>query len=442
MGHRDNVADAEVGRNDLRVSDARPREAEARLPIYVLRSQSWRDLIEQGGHAAQVFLLLMGHARSAPGGKLLAWVPVRRMADLTAAWRKTVYAALKLLKEQGWIVGQRGRGPRRGDEYTLDFPGDAGEAHRQVLARLTKKDGPAVESPLFQDNDVYYYNGGWHIREARVPVSALGSWLWSELRKASPIAMHVYLLLVAYSQETRLGMTRLAREARVYKSRVPDAIGLLRELQFIHVHKGERRQPDSYTILPLDSPPARSPEVDPEAGPPERPPAPETCAHCGQAVKTPAGLSPEIEGVTPPPADLLALLDRQVPAASQHYDPAELWQFLRAYGIWPRPEVVEAEPLASVALRMVAEFHQEGRGAEGYKATLNEAKLAELLALRYGYGPQGYVWYVLRSVLKRMARTKFVPGNFAAVRRYLAEVENDYPDVVVRPDIERPDPSG
>lgn len=444
MGHRDNVADEGVGRNDLHVRDARPKEAETRLPIYVVRSQSWRDLIEQGGHAAQVFLLLLGHARSAPGGKMLAWVPVRRLADLTAAWRKTVYASLKLLKEKGWIVAQRERGPRRGDEYTLAFPGDAGEAHAQVLARLTKKDGPAVESPLFQDGDVYFWNGAWHIREARIPVSALGSWLWAELRRASPQAMQVYLLLVAYSHESRLGMARLAREARVYKGRVSEAIRLLREMQFIHIateEVGKRRGRDSYTILPIDSSPARSPEMVPDAAPPPRPAPAEQCEHCGAALHQPAKPEPEIEGVTPPPPDLVALLEREVPQVSAHYPATEVWAYLRAYGFWPRRESSKPEPLPSVARRMVTEFHAEVRGAQGYEPTRQELQLAEVLADRYGHGERGYCWFVLQRIVLRMQRTKFIAGNFGAVRKYLAEVEHDYPEIVVRPDVARPDPS-
>lgn len=444
MGHRDNVADEQVERNDLYVRDARPKEAEARLPIYVVRSQSWRDLIEQGGHAAQVFLLLLGHARSAPGGKLLAWVPVRRLADLTAAWRKTVYASLKLLKEKGWIVGQRARGPRRGDEYTLAFPGDAGEAHEQVLARLTKKNGPAVESPLFQDGDVYFWNGSWHVREARVPVSALGSWLWAELRRASPQSMQVYLLLVAYSHETRLGMARLAREARVYKGRVSEAIRLLRELQFIHIatqETGKRRDRDSYTILPIDSPPACSPESVPDAAPPPRSAPTETCEHCGSALHAEPKSTAEIEGVTQPPADLVALLEREVPHVSEHYPLAEVWGYLRAYGLWPRREEAKPEPLSAVAKRMVTEFHAEVRGAQGYEPTRAEVQLAEVLAERYGHSQRGYSWFVLQRIVLRMQRTKFIAGNFAAVRKYLAEVEHDYPEVIVRSDVPRPDPS-
>lgn len=450
-GTVDTLPDSAPKGKGYHIGDGRKRTAETRFPVYALRSEEWRALFaighkveqerdeqgrlgkakrgasttgdEPGGSplAAHVLLLLWAHAATDKRtGVTSAWVSLRRLADLTTSYKKSIYDAITRLRRDGWIGAIESRklpsGKRGADRYTLTLPGAAGEAHAQMLARLGSKDGPAVTSPLVIDGDCYHHNGAWHIREARIPLPVMGSVALTQLRRASPLALHLYCLLVAYAPgaEEYLGGTRLAAEARMHKARVTEAIGTLSDLGWLEKRarfSGRQRLADSFLLREIDSVQAVSPErgvsIAPEI---EAAPVPEPVA--------PA----EVFGEGRPPEDLLAELDEKGVETSWA-DDGDLWDLIKSLGLWPRP--MPAAPLTAEqqAVDLVVQFHvQTGAHGADYVPTRRETVLAEDVIAAYGGRmPTGIPAYIglLRHILGKLKRAKFVPQDFGGARRYL-----------------------
>lgn len=369
------------------------REAEVRLPIYVLRSEEWRGLWRRSPLAAQVLLVLWGHART-ERSRSSAWCSLRRLAMLTGSHRRSIVVVLRLLQERGWIgaVQPRYLGQRRmADRYVLVFPGEAGEAHRQVLERLSRKDAPELRSELVQAGDIFHFNGAWHVRESRVPLSVLSSWAFYDLRRRSPTAMAVYLLVVAYGGlREGLGGTRIARELRIHKARVPGCVRTLRELLFLDVlpqWRGKQRLADRFQLRVVESGPV--------------------CMREEEQV-----------GEGDPPEDLLAALEEAQPGRADGLSVPELWEALKEAGLWPRKVPAGALTVGQQAEGLVREFHQvTGAHGEAYVATAAERRLME--GILEGYGE--YTWDILRDVLARLRRSGFAPDSLLAVRPYLPD---------------------
>lgn len=174
---------------------ARP---EARVPVYVLRSEAWRDLSPLARH---VFLAIAAHADERGEG---AYPSHRRLANMTGAWRTSVYAELTELLGRGWLVRYaRWEGHRRiSDAYRLAYPGDAGECHAQVLALLSGK-ADEITHPLFRTGDVFTHHDQTFIRTTRLDVDVLGSAELVELRKSSGLAFGLYAVLSAHTGHGR-----------------------------------------------------------------------------------------------------------------------------------------------------------------------------------------------------------------------------------------------
>jgi biotin operon repressor len=379
-----------------------------------------------------------------------AWCSTRRLADITGATRQNVMLALRHLRETGWAIRSERHsddGERLADEYELLLPGTIRTCADQVNAALSRKGGQPIEHELYQDGDIFAYNSGVHVREARIGQPVLESPEFRDLARR-PATLRVYLLLAAYAPVREfVSAARMSREGRIGREatvreayRWLGAAGLLR-VEHRRRDKAQEGTPNLANGFTLIDPPSLGASR-PVTGPTH------ACPTCGSApkVETPAevvhvlgtaleSLPEEVRLVLDSAGDLrLSRSGDQLVLEVSHkviadhlaiYAP----DFRRAFG---GPVVVrgaddKAAPppsptSGSSGRSLVQQFHAAVRHVPAalVTPTRREEVFAEELVARHG---PTMARDIVSYALRQMARTKFdrVVGSFLAIRRYVPE---------------------
>lgn len=388
-----------------RVADARPREPEARLPAYIIRSEEWATLVRRSPLAAHVWLILSSYANRED----VAWCSQRRLAALTGSWRRSIVEVIRLLVDTGWVSVtprfDKETGARIADQYQLRLPGGL-EAARQVINdRL--KGNPVGAIPGFREDDIFVARSRVYTRMARLPQSVLGSEEFGRLRERGATVLHAYLLLLVYAPSgERVPGHRLAEEAAMSLPRWREAVAVLAdpEDRWIEVVKTKAKnggdRPNSYTVIGRLVKPAAVLDADEPGEAPE-----------GQ----------EVYGQGRPPLDLVNQLPVEQFQDAMILDTEKerwtaLWALLKDEGLWPRRK--KEDPI-DASTRLVRQFHGMMRGVDAshYQPSPHEHAFVMSLFSAYGDG----AWRVANYIVAQMHRTKFRAGNAQAMRPYVEE---------------------